>query len=84
MKQKVKEKMVKTSLRLPAGLWRAARLGAMMEHRDAQDLVAEALRRYLYKSGVVRVWGRTRKIENFLREAVGRRPPKKQRQTVRD
>ena len=79
MKQKVKEKMVKTSLKLPAGLWRATRLEAMKQQRNAQDLVAEALRRYLPKTVVVRVWARTPKIKKFLIEAVGDRPPKKGR-----
>lgn len=55
MKQKTKERMVKTSLNLPADLWRAVRLEAVKRDCDAQDLVAEALRRYLTKTVTVRV-----------------------------
>jgi hypothetical protein len=43
-------KMVKTSLRLPADLWTAARIRALERGIDAQELVAEALR-MLLKSG---------------------------------
>lgn len=39
--------MVKTSLRLPRGLWRAAHIRALDEHRDLQDVVADALALYL-------------------------------------
>jgi len=39
--------MVKTSLRLPEDIWQAARIRAIEERRDAQDLVADALRDYL-------------------------------------
>jgi hypothetical protein len=39
--------MVKTSLGLPDDLWRATKIRAIEENRDAQDLVADALRDYL-------------------------------------
>ncbi len=40
-------KMAKTSLALPADLWTAARIRALQEGVDAQDLVARALEAYL-------------------------------------
>jgi hypothetical protein len=39
--------MVKTTLRLPAGLWRTVRMHALSEGRDAQTIVALALTQYL-------------------------------------
>ncbi len=43
---KPKVEMVKTSLRLPRDVWRAARLKALDERMDFQDLVAKALEAY--------------------------------------
>ena len=43
------EETVKTSLRLPDDLWKAARIKAIERGVDAQDIVAEALRQYLRK-----------------------------------
>ena len=45
------EETVKTSLRLPDDLWKAARIKAIEQGLDAQDIVAEALRQYLRKGG---------------------------------
>jgi hypothetical protein len=42
--------LIKTSLRLPRELWRAAHIRAMDEHRDLQDVVADALALYLRRS----------------------------------
>jgi len=50
-KAKKTERMVKTSLRLPADLWTRTRIRALELGRDAQDLVAEALAAYLKKGG---------------------------------
>jgi hypothetical protein len=44
-----KEKVVKTSLEIPEDLWRAAKIRAMDERRNLQDLVAEALREFMAK-----------------------------------
>ncbi len=41
--------MKKTTIRLPEDVWRAARIRALDENRDFQDLVADALQRYLKK-----------------------------------
>lgn len=38
---------MKTSLALPGDLWRAAKIRAIQEDRNLQDVVAEALRQYL-------------------------------------
>ena len=40
---------VKTSLRLPEGLWKKARIEAINRGLDAQDIVAEALAQYFKK-----------------------------------
>jgi hypothetical protein len=45
------EQTMKTSLRLPTDLWTAARIEALKRTCDAQDIVAEALERYLRKGG---------------------------------
>ena len=45
------QKAVKTSLRLPEGLWKKARIEAIHRGLDAQDIVAEALERYFKKGG---------------------------------
>lgn len=39
--------MVKTTLRLPEALWRAARIRAIDERVDFQDIVARGLELYL-------------------------------------
>ena len=44
-------KRVKTSLALPEELWKSARIRALQEGVDAQDLVARALEAYLRKGG---------------------------------
>ena len=46
-----KHVMVKTSLSLPEHLWREARIKAIEQNIDAQDLVALALEQYLKKGG---------------------------------
>lgn len=38
---------VKTSLRLPRDLWRKAKVRAMDEDKDLQDVIAEALAAFL-------------------------------------
>jgi hypothetical protein len=47
MKEKPTARKLKTSLALPAELWTAARIRALKEGIDAQDLVTRALERYL-------------------------------------
>jgi hypothetical protein len=49
--EKPMEKRVKTSMALPEELWRTARIRALQEGVDAQDLVARALAAYLKKGG---------------------------------
>ncbi len=39
--------MVKTSLKLPWGIWRAAHIRALDEHLEFQQIVAAALAAYL-------------------------------------
>ncbi len=39
--------MVKTTLRLPEAVWKAARVRAIEERRSFQDVLAAALTRYL-------------------------------------
>lgn len=39
--------MQKTTLRIPTDVWRDAKVRAIQEDRDLQDLVADALRAYL-------------------------------------
>ena len=46
-----REKQVKTSVRFPESLWKAGRIRAIEEGRDFQEIVSEALRRYLGKGG---------------------------------
>jgi len=41
---------VKTSIEIPEEVWRAAKIRAMDEKRNFQDVVTEALREYLKKS----------------------------------
>lgn len=50
----VKVKKLKTSLSLPSELWTAARIRALQDGIDAQDLVARALEAYLKGKGGVR------------------------------
>ncbi len=47
MKNTAEAETVKTSVRLPKALWREARLAAIQEDMDLQDLVAAALVAYL-------------------------------------
>ena len=42
-------KTVKTSIEIPKELWRAAKIRAMDEKKNFQDIVAEALREFLKK-----------------------------------
>lgn len=46
-KEKPVVKKLKTSLTLPADLWTAARIRALQDGVDAQDLVVRALEAYL-------------------------------------
>lgn len=39
--------MVKTTLRVPESIWKAARVRALDEHRSFQDVLADALAMYL-------------------------------------
>lgn len=48
------EDLVKTTLRLPRKLWREARIRALDEGTDFQDLVTRALKSYLKKGGAAR------------------------------
>jgi hypothetical protein len=41
------EEMVKCTVKLPASVWREARIRALDERRDFQDVVAEAIELYL-------------------------------------
>ena len=43
------QQMTKCTIRLPWDLMRAGKIRAMDEHRDYQDIVADALRMYLEK-----------------------------------
>jgi hypothetical protein len=45
------KKMSKTSMALPTEIWTAARIRALQEGINAQDLVARALTEYLKKKG---------------------------------
>jgi hypothetical protein len=47
----MKESMVKTSLKLPEELWKAARIRAIEMNLEAQELVALALDQFLKKGG---------------------------------
>lgn len=47
MKMKGEVEMVKTSLKLPVAIWRAARVRALDERREFQAVVADALTLYL-------------------------------------
>jgi hypothetical protein len=42
-------KRMKTSIEIPEDVWRAAKIRAMDEKKNFQDIVAEALREYLRK-----------------------------------
>lgn len=53
-KEKPMAKRVKTSMALPAELWTAARIRALQEGVDAQDLVARAIEAYLKAKGGVK------------------------------
>ena len=45
--QPKREPMVKCTMNLPTELWKQTRIRAIEEDRDAQDVVADALRAYL-------------------------------------
>jgi hypothetical protein len=45
------EAMVKTSLRLPAALWKATKIRAIELNMEAQQIVALALEQFLRKGG---------------------------------
>ena len=45
----MEQKLMKTSLRLPEDLWKRAKIRAIKENIDAQDLVAKAIEDYLKK-----------------------------------
>lgn len=47
MADKDKADPVKTTVRIPAALWRAARVRALDERADFQDVVVRALEAYL-------------------------------------
>ncbi len=42
-------KTIKTSIEIPEEVWRAAKIRAMDEKKNFQDIVAEALREFLRK-----------------------------------
>ncbi len=46
-----KEKMARTSLRLPESLWKAVRIKSIEDGIDAQEIVAKALAAYMRKGG---------------------------------
>ena len=46
---KSKPKRIKTTLHLPQGLWKAAKIKAIELDVDATDIVTKALERYLKK-----------------------------------
>jgi hypothetical protein len=48
-KREAKPEYVKTSLKLPADLWRKAHIHALYERTDMQVIVARALEAYLRK-----------------------------------
>ena len=43
-------KTVKTSVEIPEDVWRAAKIRAMDEKKNFQDIVAEALKEFLKRS----------------------------------
>ncbi len=47
-----KEKMTRTSLRLPESLWKAVRIKSIEDGIEAQQIVADALAAYMRKGGV--------------------------------
>lgn len=51
MPKKEETEYVKTSLKLPKGLWREARIRAMDEGTEFQIIVTRALEAYLRKGG---------------------------------
>ena len=46
-----KELKAKTTMSLPADLWKETKIEAIKRGIDAQDIVAEALEQYLKKGG---------------------------------
>ncbi len=51
-KEEATPKYVKTSLKLPANLWREAHIRALDERTELQVIVARALEAYLRKGGL--------------------------------
>ena len=51
MKKSTPVEMVKTSLKLPKKLWREAHIRALDEHREFQEIVADALAAFLAPKG---------------------------------
>ena len=47
-----KEQKAKTTMSLPADLWKETKIEAIKRGVDAQDLVAEGLRLYFKKGGM--------------------------------
>jgi len=47
MKKTTPIEMVKTSLKLPKSLWREAHIRALDEHREFQEIVADAVEAFL-------------------------------------
>ena len=48
---------VKTSIELPEDLWQEAKIRSMVERKNLQDIVAEALRSFLQPGPVIRYLG---------------------------
>jgi len=46
-------KTVKTSIEVPEDLWREAKIRSMVERKNLQDIVAEALRSFLQRGQVI-------------------------------
>jgi hypothetical protein len=46
-------KTVKTSIELPEDLWQEAKIRSMVERKNLQDIVAEALKSFLQRGQVI-------------------------------
>ena len=46
-------KTMKTSIELPEDLWQEAKIRSMVERKNLQDIVAEALRSFLQRGQVI-------------------------------
>jgi hypothetical protein len=46
-------KNLKTSIELPEDLWQEAKIRSMVERKNLQDIVAEALRSFLQRGQVI-------------------------------